>query len=933
MSSISFGNIWLLFLALPLAAVFSLLFFLSVRKDNRNGHNVASYVLHLVLAAAIAFAASAPVVTAVLTKTEVYVVADVSYSARRNLDTVDNYIRALTENGNLPRDARLGLVAFGRDYKLICGAGKPSDIASVKNSGVDETGTDICGALEYTAGLFSDGAIKRIVLITDGRDTDMRDFSALGKEVDSLLSKNIKVDAIYIDDNILPGTDEVQLSYVEYTRNAYIGREEKITAVVQSAKDADAVVTLSEGGREISRRAVKLTGGANSVAFDVDTSVAGSHDYSVYVQSEGDTSALNNTCSFTQNVTDELRVLFITDKWEECTTAVERYGDKVKIDIYEDDSSFSSFTKNRYITNLNNPNVVIKRDTTEVPFSVEALCKYDEIALSNVDIMSLSNYTEFVKSLDTVVSAYGKSLITYGNLGIQNREYEELKQLEDMLPVRFGNNDGAPKIYTLIIDSSRSMEQLFHLSVAKQVANSLIKLLKPEDMICIITFASDVRMGLAPTPIKDFEEGELEERINSIDCLQGTLIGKGLQRAYDFLSTQQSSDKQVMLITDGLTYSDESDDPVSVAQNMYSEGIVTSVFDVGRQGDKQGSGNYGDNDNTAAQAAKQMLQDVADKGQGKYYYSNNLESMDEVTFGDIADAMTKSIIEEDTPVTVERRTDGVLEGIITGESGQTTAIPDISGYVYGVSKASADTVLSVEHRREDGTTARPLYSYWNYGDGKVACFTGAFSGDWIKNWSDGGIESSFFANMLTTNIPRGKHVNPYNITLSDEGEYAGIDLTPGGLHYGATAKVDITLPDGSGQTVDMDFKASYYHADIYCAQAGRYEFAVTYLYNGDEYTEDLVYYVDFAPEYDEFAVYDTSALHSAIDGKGMVSSDGALTINNDPDDVGKVTFYLALPSYMLCAALFLADVIIRKLKWKDVVSFFRPNKDKGGKKQ
>ena len=75
MSSISFGNVWLLFIALPLAALFSLFFFLSVRKDNRNGHNLASYILHLVLAAAIAFAASAPVVTVVLTQTEVYVVA------------------------------------------------------------------------------------------------------------------------------------------------------------------------------------------------------------------------------------------------------------------------------------------------------------------------------------------------------------------------------------------------------------------------------------------------------------------------------------------------------------------------------------------------------------------------------------------------------------------------------------------------------------------------------------------------------------------------------------------------------------------------------------------------------------------------------------------------------------------------------------------
>ena len=91
MSSISFANVYLLFLAIPLVALFIVPFALAIRRDNVNGHNVASLVLHLFMAVVIAFAATSPTVTTILTETHVYVVADVSYSAKNNLDTIDEY--------------------------------------------------------------------------------------------------------------------------------------------------------------------------------------------------------------------------------------------------------------------------------------------------------------------------------------------------------------------------------------------------------------------------------------------------------------------------------------------------------------------------------------------------------------------------------------------------------------------------------------------------------------------------------------------------------------------------------------------------------------------------------------------------------------------------------------------------------------------------
>ena len=50
MSSINFDNPWLLLLAIPLAALFIVPFFIAIRKDNANGHNIASGVIHIIMA-------------------------------------------------------------------------------------------------------------------------------------------------------------------------------------------------------------------------------------------------------------------------------------------------------------------------------------------------------------------------------------------------------------------------------------------------------------------------------------------------------------------------------------------------------------------------------------------------------------------------------------------------------------------------------------------------------------------------------------------------------------------------------------------------------------------------------------------------------------------------------------------------------------------
>lgn len=159
MSSISFNfdNVYLLFLAIPLVLLFTVPFIVifTVKKDNRNGHTIASIAIHVVMAILIAFSAAGTSITTTITETNVYVVADVSYSANKNLDTVDSYIK----NIKLPPNSRKGVICFGKDYKLITRLGERFD--TVKSSGIDDSETNIVSALNYAGTLFREDEIGR----------------------------------------------------------------------------------------------------------------------------------------------------------------------------------------------------------------------------------------------------------------------------------------------------------------------------------------------------------------------------------------------------------------------------------------------------------------------------------------------------------------------------------------------------------------------------------------------------------------------------------------------------------------------------------------------------------------------------------------------------------------------------------------------------
>ena len=968
MISISFDNPYLLIALIPVLALLITPFAIAIRKENRTKAVVASMVLHLVITLFAGFAAAGATLHAVSAQTQVYVLADVSYSADKNLALVDDYIAGLRKE--LPLNSKMGVVSFGRDCQLTTKMG--ARFETVSGSSVDDSATDIVGALDYAGTLFNPKAIKRVILITDGKQTDGQTTEALIASVENLAMQGITVDAIYIDSNMPEGRTEAQITGVDYTQSTYLNRDNTAEVLVQSSVDTEAIFTLERrlaGGafEEVKTIAEPLYKGFNVITFDLDSSEIGVYDYRVTVDVEGDYSQKNNSYDFSQAIEGNLKTLLITSNFEDVVAVANRYLTHASVEAYvhtvEEKYVGSYLTKSVITYNVTfeeaeegTYNVIIRSadekaakavttyfkdfasakgigEAVSVPYAVEGLCEYDEIILSSIDVRDLDNSVSFTQSLKTVVESFGKSLITAGNLNLQvqleeggeDNELEEdsnaLETLQKLLPVRYGPAEQDAKLYGIVLDVSRSMERLWHFQMAKQAAIQIINLLNDDDFVAVVAFSGDVTFEQLPVRVGP-NRSKLVEDINALQVRQGTFLGAALEKTCEFMSSLQFYQEQVVLITDGMSSTAEADDPMQMIKNLRAESVITSVINLGTK-----DGNVSTDAPGILGTPEKLLKDIARQGGGTYYYVETEEDLARLMLEDFADEMTDAVITQKSRVTIKRITDDVLDGVVN--------LPEVYGFLTTEPKASANTVLTVRYQKDSGGYVEvPLYAHWKCGEGKVSSFTSSLSGDWVKDW-DNEAGKTFFGNVLSENVPTEKNNNPFKISVSEPSGRTTVSIVPHIIDAAATAKATLACPDGTVVEQDLVFDKTGYVATFNTELQGRYELNVVYTRGASVYETTMVFHISYFAEYDEFTTYDPSTVYQFIRHRGTVREDGDLDMSIDEDKVDMATIRLAPYLLLLSVVLFVADVMVRKLTkadWINLAKWFK-KLVKGGKKQ
>lgn len=879
MSNINFDNPYLLFVGIPLILLILIPFFIAIKKGSFNIHNITSLVLHLMICILVTLVFAGMSLERVITETNVYVVADVSYSNHETLEKEDRYIAELP--ASLPKNTKIGLVCFGKDYEVVSEVGE--ELKSVQEATVDTSETNIAAALEYTATLFKSSVIKRIVLITDGKETKN---SGMVSVIKSLENQDIYVDAIFMDNNVLEGRKEVQINAVDFKTSTFMNRNEKVSLLIQSTIDDEPATIYLEDGEHKIQRDIQLTKGLNVYTMDLNTAVVGVHNYTARIYTSEDTSEYNNSVPFRQEVFEKIKMLFVSGREADREVATRLYGKQADIDFFINQA--------------------------DVPYSLEDLAVYDEYVLSNVDVRNLHNASSFVANLDVMVSEFGKSLITLGNTYIQNNDDADLKKLGDMLPVQYGPNDNDSKLLNIVIDVSRSMELNYKLIMAKKAAISMLDLLKDSDWVMVIAFWGENQMVQSPVPATQREK--VKEVIQNLKPAQGTMMTNALASAEKELASQTSFDKkEIFLISDGVPYGG-SEQCEAVARRLKSQGVTISTLNTNGNG-------------------KTLMESLASIGGGYSYFAERESDLEKLIYTDIANEVTDAVIEGNRfDINIMKRKNEVVDNI--------DILPQLRGFYFNKTKSSTISVLSTNYYSGSRTYEVPIYAYWNYGSGKVASFASDISTYWLSDWQEGTSGEQLLKNIVDVNIPSQRIDSPFLIQSEIDQVSCTISVFVPNANSRAEVHLLLTTPEGNSKEQILIFDKTSYTTRFDLTSTGTYDILFTYSIGNLSYQNDAWFSYSYLPEYNSFETFDESNLFYMITSNGKVlnasefinrkeNEFGLVKVENSNSLIDTYTYDFTVLFMSLCVGLFIVDIIVRKVRWQDIKALFTKKK-KGG---
>ncbi len=904
MTSISFDNPYLLLIGAPLLLLVVIPYFIAIRKENKSKSTVITLCLHTVMIALISLAVAGIHTVTVKTKTEIFIVADLSYSTDRDVEVIDGYIKDILSNESLPTNTQTGVVCFGKEALVNTPLG--GKFTTVKGTAVDSSVTDISGALEYTSNLFSGDAIKRIVLITDAEQNTSGGSNGMLNSIKNMEVKNILVDAIYVNSNLKDDEYEVQLSGVEYLKATFADNEATVNVLIESNTEYvpnsekprdknDCFVRLYDGeGNLIKEQAAPLKKGYNMVTLKLDSSLpegkdAKITDYRVVVEANHDTSTYNNQQTFTQKIVGEYKVLLLSQYTTDFDKAKEMYGEDA-------------------VTRFN------QKIDKNIPYTLEELCQYDIFILSDVDVNDINNGGAFVVNLNTAVSKFGKTLITAGSTCVSNKSGAVYETLSGMSAVDYGGVDaGDPVLYTILIDASRSMQDASQLIMAKEAAIQLLDLMKAGDEVMVVSFAAGITIVHEKCEALKNKDKIKNAIMNDIKPTQGTVLGAGLRLSYEMMKDEEDySKKQVLLVSDGRTYTGvgEKDEPIKIAKDLIQAGIYVSTI------------------NTNSVAGIDLLKQIAKIGQGGkdgvgYFFVETPEQVKNVVSTDVAPLLYETEINEETAVRIKDYSDPLVSGI--------ASLPSIGGYYFGRSRSDTKVVLEVDNKLMGGDIISvPLYSYKKYENGLVISLSTKLSGKWVSKWEEIGSPGiTVFNRMLTENIPSERIDYPFTFSTEYEGSKAELTVIPGEPNPDIVVEMEIIAPNEETTKTTLYYDNGEYTTDYEIKEAGKYYVNIAYKYGETIFPASLSFDIPYLSEYDRFELFDSANLYNAV-SNGIVSEDGHLEFEESENMEQPKFVYFTIPLMIIAVTLYVIDIIVRKLKWSDIKSFFGRRQTGGG---
>jgi uncharacterized membrane protein len=605
-----------------------------------------------------------------------------------------------------------GLVVFAREAAVELPPRVTFPFATI-GSVVPRDATDLAQALRMAAAILPEGNPGRIVLISDGNQTE----GEVRPVLDELRARGLPVDVLEI---AFEAAQEVWLERLELPRVVKRGEPFQANVLLAALQPGRGLLRLAEDGQVVAELPVEFAAGRNRYTLALPPRGPGFYEYaaSLEVPPGGDFWKENNVALAELFLKGEGRVLVLTDagsdarEWEPLVETLQAAERATQV-----------------------------RMAFQAPREARAYLPYDLVIVPNApadsfDAVQLRALHDAVFHLGTGLLMLG-SEHTFGPGGYRQTPLEAALPVEMDVTQKKALPSGA---LVIALDNSGSMAMEVggrpKISLASRGALLALQTLNPRDWSAV--YAVDT----APEEILPFGQhgvlsAELERKVLGIGVGGGGIyVYTALARAALALRGATANIKHIILFADAAD-ADEQVSPqdgtpaVELAAALAAAKITVSVVALGQESDKD----------TA------FLRALAAAGRGRFYLTEDATSLPQI-FVKEAITLKRTMLQERTFAPEAVFPSPVLKGL--------PPLPPLHGYVLATPKARAQVILQAPPSGEPGSEGDlpdPILATWRYGLGTTAAWTSDLAPKWGRDWL-GWEKRRAFVQQLVTELAR-----------------------------------------------------------------------------------------------------------------------------------------------------------------------------------
>jgi uncharacterized membrane protein len=696
-------------------------------------------VVRLALLGAFAMALAGP--RAVRTSDVLAVVYAVDVSDSVGEDAQEAALEFLVRTASeKPEADRAGLVVFGRDAGVEFPPRRSLVFEGSVTRRVSRDGTDLERALSLAAAVLPEAHAGRIVLVSDGVETQ----GSLGRVLDDLRSRDVQVDVLPVGYSI---PHEVWLERLDLPKTVKVGEAYEASVVLSSLQDGSGKLVLRENGQEIFAEEVEFSEGKNRYSLPLRLRSPGYYEYlaRIEVPPGRDGWAENNVAVSHLYLEGEGRVLLVTDPagdardWTELARAL-----KAAERVVERVGSF------------------------DFPRDAMSLMPYDCVVLSNVPADAFDAVQQ--EALRSAVFNQGTGFIMVGGRNSFGPGGYNRTPVEEALPVTMdvSQRKVMPKGALAII--LHTCEFADGNTWGKEIAKAAMRVLSKEDEIGILVFSwkGGAKWLFPLTPASEYQR--LVTLVNKAEIGDMPDFGTTMQMGLTGLKSSDAAAKHMIIISDG----DPQPPTPKLLQSFVTAQVSVSTVAINPHGGQDIS----------------IMRKLAAATGGRYYFAQYAEELPSIFIKE-AKTLRRSMIQNKDFTPTIQFPSPILKGI--------DAMPQLHGYVLTTPKPRSATVLEGPEEED----LDPILATWRYGLGKTAAFTSDLSPNWGRDWLQWD-RFRAFVKQLMVDISRVKGEGSLQVRTRAEGMRATVvveDFKEGAAFLDMRASV--SGPGGKVETISL----------------------------------------------------------------------------------------------------------------------------------